>query len=245
MWPLLHCSLRSWRLWGLPPLRKVDQLGWMSFVASLAQSAAWPAAVFVIVILIRKPLQEAVTHRLRRLKAGPIEAEFDAEAMEVRDEVRRIPEVAAAEPRQGAVSLVDELAQLVDVSPRGAVMEAFGRIEARLGDLLRAVGLSPPKRTAWQVADLAFDEHLISSETLDAVLGLQKLRNLAAHGAHDEIGRDRARDYLAMADAVLYAMRERPGPSPEGSTSRRPPPSVAASARNLRPDLDSNAGPTA
>jgi len=197
----------------------------MSFVASLVQSAAWPAAVLVIVILIRKPLQEAVTHRLRRLKAGPIEAEFDAEAAEVRDDVRRIPEVAAAEPRQGEVSLTDELAPLIDISPRAAVMEAFGRIEARLGDLLHAAGSPSPKRIAWQVADLAFNENLISSEVLEAVLGLQKLRNLAAHGIHDEISRDRARDYVAMVDAVLYAMRKRLGAGPEGSSTNLRPPS--------------------
>ena len=177
---------------------------------------AWPAAVAVLVILLRKPLQEAVTHRLTRLKAGPIEAEFDAEALEVRGDVRRIPEVAAAEPRQEPVSLTDELAPLIDISPRGAVVEAFGRIEARLADLLGTAGSPPPKRIAWQVADLAFEKNLISVETLEAVLGLQKLRNLAAHGDRDEISRDRARDYVAMADAVLYAMRQMPGPSPGG-----------------------------
>lgn len=186
-------------------------MGWMSFVASLVQSAAWPVAVFALVFLMRKPLREAVSHRLLRLKAGPVEAEFDREAAEVREEVRRIPEVAAAEPRQEPVGLADELLPLARVAPRAAVMEAFVRIEARLAELLQTVGLSAPKRSGRQVASLAFDQNLISRETLDAIEGLQNLRNLAVHG-RDEIGFERARDYVAMADAVLFAMRHKPTP---------------------------------
>jgi hypothetical protein len=37
------------------------------------------------------------------------------------------------------------------------------------------------------------------------------LRDLTAHSPRDTIGVDRARDYLAMADAVLYALRAKPG----------------------------------
>ena len=37
------------------------------------------------------------------------------------------------------------------------------------------------------------------------------LRNLAAHSPTDEIGFGRARDYVALADAVLYALRAKPG----------------------------------
>jgi hypothetical protein len=36
------------------------------------------------------------------------------------------------------------------------------------------------------------------------------MRNLAAHSPGGEIGRQRAREYLALADAVLYSMRKKP-----------------------------------
>jgi hypothetical protein len=184
-------------------------LGWMSFIASLVQSAVWPVAVVVVVILMRKPLGDALSHRLRRLKAGPVEAEFDREAIEVREEVRRIPEVAAAEPRQEPVSLSDELVPLTDVSPRAAVLEAFARIEERLNRLLETTGISYSKQSGPALARLAFDHNLISTETRSAIEGLFILRNLAAHSPRDDIGADRARDYVAMADAVLYAIRDK------------------------------------
>lgn len=160
---------------------------------------------------MRQPLGVALSQGLKRLKAGPIEVEFDQEATEVREEVRRIPEVAEAEPRQYPVSLTDELARLVDASPRAAVLEAFARIEGRLGDLLEEDGASPDRKIGGvALARIANDLGLISNETRDAVDGLSTLRNLVAHSSTDEINTERARDYVSMTDAVLYVLRKRP-----------------------------------
>ena len=63
----------------------------------------------------------------------------------------------------------------------------------------------------WGLARLAHRHKLLSDETLKAVEGLSVLRNLAAHTVNDTIGAERARDYLALADAVLYALRAKPG----------------------------------
>lgn len=191
-------------------LRKVDQLTWMTFITSLTQSLAWPTGVFGIVVLLRRPLSEALSHGIRRLKAGPVEIEFDQEATEVRQDVRRIPEVAAAEPHRIPVSLADELASLAKASPRATVLEAFTRVEERLDELLDKASVEYKRKVGGTtLAKLAFSHELISPETRDAVQGLSALRNLAAHSPHDNIGTDRALDYVAMADAVLYAMRER------------------------------------
>ena len=62
------------------------------------------------------------------------------------------------------------------------------------------------------LARLARQHDLISDETLAAIEGLSVLRNLTAH-VGGEIGVDRARDYLALADDVLYALRSKPSSS--------------------------------
>jgi hypothetical protein len=69
----------------------------------------------------------------------------------------------------------------------------------------------PPLRklTSRGLASLVRERGLISDETLTAVEGLSVFRNLTAHGGGD-IGTDRAREYLALADAVLYALRSKP-----------------------------------
>lgn len=60
------------------------------------------------------------------------------------------------------------------------------------------------------LARLAQRHGLVSDETLKAIEGLAVMRNLSAHSPTDDISADRARDYLALADAVLYPLRTKP-----------------------------------
>lgn len=181
----------------------------MAFTASLVQSLAWPAAAVVIVIVLRRPIISMLGRGVRRLRAGPVEVEFDQELAEVREELSRSPELAESRvPPPTAEGLPDELARLAEISPRAGVLEAYARIEQRLVEVLDgAKAPSYSKVGGRALARLARDHELISDETLTAVEGLTVLRNLAAHGANEDIGVERARDYLALADAVLYALR--------------------------------------
>lgn len=59
------------------------------------------------------------------------------------------------------------------------------------------------------LAKIAWERGLISEEARAAIDGLSVLRNLTAQAGVD-VSDDRARDYLAMADAVMYALRPKP-----------------------------------
>ena len=167
----------------------------------------------MVVIVLRRPIGAALGRGVRRLRAGPVEVEFDQELAEVREELRRSPELAA-EPQRLPGSLTEELARLAEVSPRAAVLEAFARIEARLTELLPKADAESYRGFGGRaLARQARDRGLISDETLTAIDGLSVLRNLAAHSPTDDIGAERAHDYLALADAVLYALRAKPGSS--------------------------------
>jgi hypothetical protein len=186
-------------------------VNWLGFVASLVQSLAWPAALVAIVIFLRKPIRAVLSQALlRRVKAGPVEVEFDQLQAEVREELARSPELSEVPVPTSAQSLREELSRLAEISPASAVMEAFRQIEYRLIEMLDSSG-TPPDRTMGSrgLARLARERGLISDETLAAIDGLAVLRNLTAHSG-GEIGADRARDYLALADAVLYALRSKP-----------------------------------
>ncbi len=183
-------------------------------MASLVQSLVWPAAVIVIVVFLRKPIRAALSHALlRRVKAGPVELEFDQLQAEVREELARSPELAKAPVPASVPSLREELSRLAEISPPSAVMEAFKRIEYRLVEMVEMSDSpgTPPRRTQGSLglARMARERDLISDETLAAIQGMSVLRNLAAHSGAD-ISVDRARDYLALADAVLYALRPKP-----------------------------------
>lgn len=146
--------------------------------------------------------------------------EFDRELAEVRDELHRSPDPAGAgntQPRD--VALGEELARLAEVSPEAAVTTAFSQIEARLVELLDEAG-APSYSAVGGVAlaRLARRHELISSETVSAIEGLAVMRNLAVNSPGGDIGGKRAREYLALADAVLYTMSQKPA----DTTASRP-----------------------
>ena len=118
----------------------------MAFVASLVHSLAWPAGIATAIFILRRPLDVALGRNIHRLRAGPVEVERDRELAEVRQELRRSPEMADEDPPPLAVDLSEELARLAEVSPRSAVLEAFTRIEFRLAELLRASGVEEVRR---------------------------------------------------------------------------------------------------
>ena len=164
----------------------------------------------VLVIVLRKPIATVLGQGVRRLKAGPVEVEFDQLQAEVRQELARSPELAEAQVPVLGVSLREELAGLADVSPRAAVLEAYQRIEARLVEVLDNAGAPSSRAVGGRaLARLARQHDLISEETLGAIEGLSVLRDLTAHGRGD-ISVDRAYNYLALADAVLYVLRSKP-----------------------------------
>ena len=154
---------------------------------------------------------------LRRLKAGPVELEFDELQAEVREELARSPELTeaqvpapASQTGAPASSLREELSTLAELSPSAAVMEASKRIEYRLTEMLDGSGEPSPRRLGTRaLARLARERGLISDETLAAIEGMSVLRNLVAH-SRDDIGVDRALDYFALTDAVMYALRSKP-----------------------------------
>ena len=98
--------------------------------------------------------------------------------------------------------------EVAEASPTGAIVEAFGQIELSLRSVLEdggAEGLDRP----WSVQRLATAAHqrgLITPETLDAIEGLSVMRNLAAHGGQKDLSPQRAREFVALSQGVLYTI---------------------------------------
>jgi hypothetical protein len=54
---------------------------------------------------------------------------------------------------------------------------------------------------------VAGEKGLITPETKDAIDGLSVMRNLAAHGGQEDITPQRAHEFVALAQGVLYAIQ--------------------------------------
>jgi hypothetical protein len=176
----------------------------LEFISSLVKSLAWPVAFVVVALVFREQLRGLLsTAGLRRVKAGPLEVEWNRQISEAEVELEQ---TGVPSPSFGVIS--EELAPVANASPAAAVMEAHARIERALREKLLDAGVeeSDLRTGAAGLARLAAERNLISDETLRAVQGLALLRNMAAHGHGGDVTVERAKDYLALADAILYAI---------------------------------------
>ena len=167
-------------------------------------SIAWPLAALVIALLFRAPLSDALRSASGALSAGPFKLEWQRQAAAVEADLGRPPSISKGQIG-GAAGRLDEIAE---VSPTGAVVEAFGQIEVALRSLLEEQGVEKLDRP-WSVrrlAEIARERGLMTAETKDAIDGLSVMRNLAAHGGQEDISPERAHEFVALCQAVLYAI---------------------------------------
>lgn len=175
-------------------------------------SLAWPVAVIVALVVLRAQLRALLTGGASRVKAGPFSVEWDHQVSRVETDLEQ-PDVPTTPPGAHAGPVSDALASIVETAPGAAVLQAFGRIEQALRELL--VDAKTPEallRTGGAgLARAALKRGLITEETARAVEGLSVLRNLTAHGERvEDVSPGRARDFLALTDAVLFALGHRP-----------------------------------
>ncbi len=177
----------------------------LEFIAALVRALAWPGVVLVVVLMFRLQLAKLLARPLRSLRAGALELNWDLRAAELQTELDDSPNSG----QEGPSGATADLASLAAATPVAAVLQAFGRIEDRLRELLVD---QPGPGSAVQLARRAANLDLISPEAVKAVEGAAVLRNLAAHGESTDLDEARAQDYLALVDAVLFALSRPPRP---------------------------------
>jgi hypothetical protein len=195
----------------------------LEFVASLARSLAWPLSVLLIAFLFRSPIRAAMAGQLRRLKVGPIEAEYwEMSAAQV---IEQLPAATEEDP-DTLGQLARELGPLVEHAPRSAVLEAFGYVVAQLSNIAEERGMSPGLRSKLAekprfFALLLQEREWISASHAAAIEDLTDMRDLAAHPeAGVDIGTGRAAQYVALVELLLYSLRraDQGLPRPDAAT---------------------------
>jgi hypothetical protein len=53
-------------------------VSWMEFVAELMSALAWPITALVALVFLRRPLERWLRERPSRIKAGPVELQWDS-----------------------------------------------------------------------------------------------------------------------------------------------------------------------
>ena len=94
----------------------MDQL---TFISNLVEFLAWPIASVLLVFLLRGEIKRLLPY-IKRLKAGPLEAEFEREIKELKATAEAQPQLLP--PPEGATPEKQMLLQLVQINPSVLVL---------------------------------------------------------------------------------------------------------------------------
>ena len=143
-----------------------------------------------------------------KFKAGPLELVWDTVLSKAETDVPALPPPSATAPEP---SVRAELEGEANAAPPVAVLAAYVGLEHELQRMLATSDLPTEEiqqaRSGVQLARLAHRKGLITAESVNAISGVAVLRNLVAHGSGSNITPQQANEYLALIDAIMYALR--------------------------------------
>jgi hypothetical protein len=180
-------------------------MSWLQFFASVIQSLAWPAAIVLVVFLLRRSILSVLRH-LKRLKYGDMEAEFGEILEEAEDEISELPMPESLPPTLRK----EELREINDFSNNSAVFIAWLEVESAVLNLARTASLLDTNMPASMAAQLLLNRELIDQPTYRAIRELMYLRNIAVHPSDGRVvSRSEAERFRKLADKVAAALEDR------------------------------------
>lgn len=183
-------------------------MDWLTFIAKLVEFLAWPVAAVVLVAVLRTELRQLLPH-VKKLKAGPVEAEFEREVKELQKEVSAQP--APVPLPEGLTAERQMLFQLVQVNPRSAILEAWRGVEEAALRLVQSKGLYVSERdarSAFAVIRAIGSANVLSAEDFALYHDLRGLRNQAAHATDFTPTTDVALSYVGLASRLRGALEQ-------------------------------------
>lgn len=184
----------------------------LAFLASIVQSLAWPAVVVFLVYLLRDSITDLIP-RLRRFKHKDTELEFDVELKAIEATFTPITKSLKDSPANPTTRTreIDRLLDIVDISPRASVVEAWILIESLLSKIASKVpGLekscqSIPSMTLLKILR---DKHFIDNVAYKGLQEMRILRNRAAHSEDFGLTIDGARRYLELTKEIISTLEQ-------------------------------------
>lgn len=176
--------------------------------ARLVSALAWPVAVAVLLVVLRRPLGDLLrsgAQRLKRVRVGPVEAEWHEQAAQTTAEL--IASTATTNPELGAQL---RRHRVIEHDPLKAVAQGIEEVDQELRGLLLKHGVeaTADKDVVGPMAlvRIAREHGLVEEGTVRSVDGVSVMSNLAMSDPRGVTG-EQALEFRALADAVLYVLR--------------------------------------
>ncbi|MDO9009789.1 MAG: hypothetical protein Q8K57_03780 [Thiobacillus sp.] len=184
-------------------------MDWLTFVSKLIDSLAWPLVALVLGLVFRRKLLDLIP-AIRKFKAGPLEAEFELAAKEIRVNAAEVS--AKSEPtkggeqeeqrEEGKKDIVDTLLSARN-DPSGMILEGWSKVDGELFRLGLQLGdIADPLISTTKVYESVMGSGVLPLETTRLVRELRDLRNKVAHVKVVPTS-DAAQDYVLAVDRVI------------------------------------------
>jgi hypothetical protein len=176
----------------------------LEFTASLVASLAWPVAIVVAVLVLRRYIPDLL-RGLRKVKISGFELELERTRADVQE--------ALSLQGDGRVRRdVDDLTvRASQQDPIASILMSYAALEDELRKRLALAGIGgEEKKSAVQLVALGVDKGIFTEESAEAVRGVSVMRNLAAHGRADRITVRDAVEYAALVEGTIYSLKTAP-----------------------------------
>ena len=184
----------------------------LTFISSLVDSLSWPAAIVLLVCLLRQPLSDLLPN-LQRIRYRGVELDFRDELEKLEGQAKtaglRVSEELQereTEPRTSDDSIADA-ARLVTDFPEPAVGVAWLAVEHELMQAVMRMAISPdypPYNSAARNVALLHEHGCIDADTRGVLDRMRRLRNAAVHATTDvgRVSAAEAREFVGLAEAL-------------------------------------------
>lgn len=185
-------------------------MDWLTFISKAIDSLAWPIVILILGVVFRRQLSDLLPY-LRKLKAGPVEAEFE---MEARQALANSEKLSFQFMKGSALKIEkpteekEALAKLIGArnDPAGMIIEAWTGVDGALFRLGKQTGLIvDPLENTSSVYRSIVSSDLLSDEAKRLVMELYELRNRVAH-AKVKPTVVAAQDYVLAVDKVIHML---------------------------------------
>lgn len=153
----------------------------LTFIIEIVKALGWPVATIALVMMLRKEIK-ALLPLVKRLKAGPVEAEFDREVKELKATAEaQLPPVTQT---QAVTTQRQKLLQLAEINPRSAVIEAWQDVEFAARRFLQSQSAPITEREPQSPVALLRGLNRYEVLTRDEVALFNDLRSLRNEAVH-------------------------------------------------------------
>jgi hypothetical protein len=183
----------------------------LTFIAKIAEALAWPLATVALVALLRGEIRSLVP-LIRRVKAGPVEAEFERGTEELKE---RLPLQPGASEALAHTPPPKAAEPPIGTNPRSEVLEAWLQLEAVANDALfkkQLKGAHPGAIVARPslrgLAEALRANGLLHEGQLSLFQELQHLRNNVVHTLEFAPTQEALTRYIETANYLKWWLQQ-------------------------------------